>query len=120
MIDTMTGTMIDMHSHFFPAITREEAHAADAERAPWLAAEKGAESGHIMLGDKPFRPVYRALWDADFRVAELDAQGVQLQLVCATPVMFGYAWDAQRTADWAARMAETASLELAPERLAAA
>ena len=108
MIDTMTGTMIDMHSHFFPAITREEAHAADAERAPWLAAEKGAESGHIMLGDKPFRPVYRALWDADFRVAELDAQGVQLQLVCATPVMFGYAWDAQRTADWAARMNDRA------------
>ena len=108
MIDTMTGTMIDMHAHFFPAITREEAHAADAERAPWLAAEKGAESGHIMLGDKPFRPVYRALWDADFRVAELDAQGVQLQLVCATPVMFGYAWDAQRTADWAARMNDRA------------
>ena len=108
MIDTMTGTMIDMHSHFFPAITREEAHAADAARAPWLAAEKGAESGHIMLGDKPFRPVYRALWDADFRVAELDAQGVQLQLVCATPVMFGYAWDAQRTADWAARMNDRA------------
>ena len=100
--------MIDMHSHFLPAITREEAQAADAQRAPWLAAEPGADTGQIMLGDKPFRPVTRALWDADFRVAELDAQGVQMQVVCATPVMFGYAWEAARAADWAARMNDRA------------
>lgn len=93
-----------MHSHFFPRITREEAQAADAQRAPWLAAEAGADQGQIMLGDKPFRPVQRSLWDADLRVAELDAQGVQTQIVCATPVMFGYAWDAARAAEWAARM----------------
>ncbi len=97
-----------MHSHFLPAITREEAQAADAQRAPWLAAEAGADTGQIMLGDKPFRPVTRALWDADFRVAELDAQGVQMQVVCATPVMFGYAWDAARAADWATRMNDRA------------
>ncbi len=100
--------MIDMHSHFLPAITREEAQAADAQRAPWLAAEAGADTGQIMLGDKPFRPVTRALWDANFRVAELDAQGVQMQVVCATPVMFGYAWDAARAADWATRMNDRA------------
>ena len=100
--------MIDMHSHFLPAITREEAQAADAQRAPWLAAEPGADTGQIMLGDKPFRPVTRALWDADFRVAELDAQGVQMLVVCATPVMFGYAWEAARAADWATRMNDRA------------
>ena len=27
---------IDMHSHFFPRVTREEAAALDAARAPWL------------------------------------------------------------------------------------
>ncbi len=100
--------MIDMHSHFFPRITREEAHAADVQRAPWLAVEPGADQGQIMLGDKPFRPVQRTLWDADLRVAELDALGVQMQIVCATPVMFGYAWDALRAADWAARMNDRA------------
>ncbi len=30
--------------------------------------------------------------------------GVQLQIVCATPVMFGDKWDAARAADWAAQM----------------
>ena len=100
--------MIDMHSHFFPAITREEAHAAEPERAPWLAVEPGAALGQIMLADRPFRPVYRALWDADFRVAELDAQGVETQIVCATPVMFGYGWGAAKATDWAARMNDRA------------
>ena len=100
--------MIDMHSHFFPPIGRELAASVDRERAPWLKVDAGGDTGHIMLGDAPFRPVYRALWDADFRVTELDEQGVQMQVVCATPVMFGDAWEAARAADWAARMNEQA------------
>ncbi len=96
--------MIDMHSHCFPAITREEAHAVDAVRAPWLAVEPGGGRGQIMLGDKPFRPVLPTLWDPQRRLAEMDTLGVRAQVVCATPVMFGYAWDAAKAADWAARM----------------
>jgi aminocarboxymuconate-semialdehyde decarboxylase len=95
-----------MHAHCLPRITRDEAFAVDAERAPWLAIEPGGERGHIMLGDRRFRPVTASLWDPAVRVAELDAQGVQVQVVCATPVMFGYAWPAARAADWAARMNE--------------
>ena len=96
--------MIDMHSHCFPRISREEAFAVDAERAPWLQIEPNGQRGSIMLGDKPFRPVLPTLWDAPTRLAEMDAQGVDTQLVCATPVMFGYSWPAEKTAAWAARM----------------
>jgi len=98
--------MIDMHAHCLPHITRDEAFAVDAERAPWLEIDAGGERGHIMLGDQRFRPVNSSLWDPLRRVAELDAQGVAMQVVCATPVMFGYAWPADRAADWAARMNE--------------
>jgi aminocarboxymuconate-semialdehyde decarboxylase len=98
--------MIDMHAHCLPRIAREEALAVDAERAPWLAVEPGGERGHIMLGDRRFRPVTASLWDPAVRVAELDAQGVDVQVVCATPVMFGYAWPAAKAADWASRMNE--------------
>jgi aminocarboxymuconate-semialdehyde decarboxylase len=54
-------------------------------------------------------------------VAELDAQGVQLQVVCATPVMFGYAWPPARAAAWATRMNEhvLAYCAHAPARLKA-
>jgi aminocarboxymuconate-semialdehyde decarboxylase len=117
--------MIDVHSHCFPRITRDEAFAVDRARAPWLAVEpdgdSGKQRGSIMLGDEPFRPVQPPLWDASVRLAEMDAQGIDLQIVCATPVMFGYAWPAERTADWAARMNDhvLAFCAAAPKRLRA-
>ena len=55
--------MIDMHAHCLPRIARDEAFAVDAERAPWLEVEPGGERGHIMLGDRRFRPVTASLWD---------------------------------------------------------
>ena len=113
--------MIDMHAHCLPRISRDEAFAVDAERAPWLDVEAGGERGHIMLGERRFRPVTASLWDPAVRVAELDAQGVELQVVCATPVMFGYAWPAAQAAQWAQRMNEhvLAYCAHAPQRLKA-
>ena len=94
---------IDMHSHLFPAITREEALALDATQAPWLRIDD-ASTGMIMRGDKEFRPVHAPLWDADARVADLDKNGVDVQIVSATPIMFGYALDAAKVEAWSARM----------------
>jgi aminocarboxymuconate-semialdehyde decarboxylase len=114
-------TMIDMHSHCFPRITREQAFAVDAEKAPWLQVDPATGRGHIMLGDTPFRPVLPTLWDAQARLAEMDALGVAIQVVCATPVMFGYGWEADKAADWAARMNEQvlAFCAAAPQRFKA-
>lgn len=100
--------MIDIHSHFFPLISQAVAQQVDAERAPWLRVEDDGERGQIMLGDRSFRPVYRALWDADFRIQEMDAQGVDVQVICATPLMFGYSWEAAKAADWARQMNDEA------------
>lgn len=100
--------MIDMHAHFLPRIGRAEAQAVEPERAPWLAVAADGRSGQIMLGERAFRPVTPSLWDADERVRELDAQGVDLQIVCATPVMFGYAWEPARAGAWCARMNDSA------------
>lgn len=113
--------MIDMHAHCLPRISREQAAAVDAERAPWLAVDPDGRTGHIMVGDRRFRPVTASLWDPAVRVAELDAQGVDVQIVCATPVMFGYGWPADRAADWAQRMNELVLgyCAAAPKRLRA-
>lgn len=99
---------IDMHAHFFPRITREEAAALDADKAPWLAVDDDGESGHIMAGDRKFRPVYRALWDPALRIEEMDRNGLAMQIVCATPIMFGYGYDARAAATWARRMNDLA------------
>jgi aminocarboxymuconate-semialdehyde decarboxylase len=109
-----------MHTHFFPRITREEAARLDPARAPWLQTSADG-TGHIMQGDKPFRPVYAALWDPARRIEEMDRDDVDIQLFCATPVMFGYAYPIERAAPWAERMNDRA-LEFAahaPARLKA-
>ena len=102
----MTAERIDVHAHLFPRITREEAAAADP-RAPWLA-DHGDGTGHIMQGDARFRPVQAQLWDPRARLQWMDATGIDVQFVCATPVMFGYAWEVARAAAWAQRMNDRA------------
>ncbi|GAA0506474.1 amidohydrolase family protein [Pigmentiphaga daeguensis] len=110
-----------MHAHHFPRITREEAAALSVERAPWLQVAPDGKTGDIMRADKPFRPVYDALWDPQARLAEMDAQGVDIQITCATPIMFGYEFTPEKVLPWAQRMNDLA-LEFcaaAPKRLVA-
>ena len=68
--------MIDIHSHFFPRISKAEAHAVDPERAPWVTVDADGRKGQIMVGERPFRPVHDELWDADARVRALDRAGI--------------------------------------------
>lgn len=82
-------TVIDMHSHFFPMSDPAYAKAAEGGGLPWLH-ETGPGEGMIRVGAKPFRPVREALWNPAKRLEELDANGIDIQVVCATPVMFGY------------------------------
>jgi len=113
-------TVIDMHTHFFPRITREEAAALDPQRAPWLRVEADG-SGQIMAGDKPFRPVQAMLWEVARRLEAMDRDGIDVQIFCATPVMFGYAYPAAAALAWCQRMNDRA-LEFAahaPQRLKA-
>ena len=110
--------MIDIHSHFFPPITREEAARLDPQGAPWLQIS-AAEQGMIITGSKPFRPVGSALWDPVRRIAEMDQAGVDQQIMCATPVMFGYNYPIELALPWAQRMNDYAIALCAhhPQRL---
>ncbi|WP_271910903.1 amidohydrolase family protein [Vreelandella alkaliphila] len=108
---------IDIHSHFMPRISQAEAAQLDPERAPWLKTE--GRNGQIMVGDKPFRPVNDLLWDAEQRLGYLDEQGLDVQIMCATPVMFGYDQSVSRAMPWA-RLMNDKALEMtvtAPDRL---
>ncbi|OFA03476.1 amidohydrolase family protein [Duganella phyllosphaerae] len=110
---------IDIHSHFFPRVSQQDAAGYHDGSAPWLQIDDGGATGSIMVGDKAFRPVYQALWDPAFRLEEMDQQGIDIQIACATPVLFGYTWQAAQAADWARRMNDLA-LEFAahnPDRL---
>jgi aminocarboxymuconate-semialdehyde decarboxylase len=112
---------IDMHAHLFPPISQEEAARLDAENAPWLAIDADGQHGQIMTGNRKFRPVYRALWDPELRIEEMDRHGLDTQIVCATPIMFGYRYPAKDAYAWTRRMNDLAIEHCAyrPERLKA-
>ncbi|MFF4240773.1 amidohydrolase family protein [Actinomadura geliboluensis] len=91
-------TVIDVHAHVFPELTRDEGSVLADEGQPWLRLDGGA--GMMMSGDEEYRPVGAALWDPARRVADMDAAGVDVQAVSSTPLMFGYAAEPSRAADW--------------------
>ncbi|MGH8721212.1 MAG: amidohydrolase family protein [Burkholderiales bacterium] len=106
----MTPRAIDMHSHFFP---REWEDLGRRFGGEWPSMKHlGGGKAMVMLGQKEFRPVYAACWDAATRLAEMDRDGIDLQVMCATPVLFAYARPAAQ-ALYCAQLFNDAGLELA-------
>ena len=65
----------------------------------------------LMSGDKDFRPVTKACWDRDARLADLDAANVDVQLISATPILFQWHRPLAAAVD-AARHFNDAALEM--------
>ncbi len=112
--------VIDMHSHFFPLMDAAYRAWAETEGLPWLHDAGGGE-GFIMQGANEFRPVDDILWDPARRVDALDAQGIDLQIICATPIMFGYNRPAAKALECAQRFNDAALTfcNYAPDRMKA-
>jgi aminocarboxymuconate-semialdehyde decarboxylase len=65
----------------------------------------------LMKGGDDFRPVYSACWDAATRLEEMDRDGVGQQIICATPLLFGYERPAEQ-ALYCAQLFNDAALEI--------
>lgn len=108
----MTPRAIDMHSHFFP---REWEDLGKRFGGDWPSMKHlGGGKAMVMMGDKEFRPVYSACWDAATRLEEMDRDGIDLQVMCSTPVLFAYARPAAQ-AQYCAQLFNDAGLELAAQ-----
>ena len=64
-----------------------------------------------MLGNREFRSITSACWDAGVRLADMDRDGVDLQIVSATPVLFAYGRPAEHAME-CARIFNDALLDL--------
>jgi aminocarboxymuconate-semialdehyde decarboxylase len=102
---------IDMHSHFFPREWEDLGRRFGTPDWPWMK-HLGAGKAMVMLGEREFRPVYSACWDASKRLEEMDRDGIDLQVMCSTPVLFAYARPAAQ-ALYCAQLFNDAALELA-------
>lgn len=109
--------MIDVHTHYVPQGWPNLADHAGPQ-APWLRIETEADAT-IMMGSREFRRIQANCWDAQLRLRDMDADGVDAQIVSPTPAFFQYA----RSGEQAARIARVfndLALEIvapAPDRL---
>jgi len=102
--------VIDIHNHFFPQTWPDLVARFGTPDWPWI---KHTEPGkaEIMVGNKFFRSIYSACWDPDVRLNEMDRDGIDLQIISATPVLFAYNRPAAHALD-CAQMFNDAALEL--------
>jgi aminocarboxymuconate-semialdehyde decarboxylase len=100
----------DIHTHFFPESWPDlEARFATPD---WPSIKHtGPGKAAIMIGNRVFRQVTSACWDANVRLEEMDRDGVTKQIVSATPVLFAYNREPQQALE-CARLFNDAALEL--------
>ncbi|MFN8059868.1 MAG: amidohydrolase family protein [Vicinamibacterales bacterium] len=80
---------VDIHSHFFPEAVPDFAGRFGTSGWPWVRRD-GETRATIMIDEREFRPITSACWDVDVRLEDMDRDGVDLQILCATPLMFAY------------------------------
>jgi aminocarboxymuconate-semialdehyde decarboxylase len=102
--------VIDIHNHFFPRAWPDLAARYGTPNWPWI---KHTEAGkaEIMVGDRFFRQIDSACWDPEVRLNEMDRDGVEMQVLSATPVLFAYERPVEHALD-CARLFNDAALEL--------
>lgn len=76
--------VIDVHTHYVPRGWPELGPGL-----PHLAVESERDAV-IMVGSREFRRIQSDCWDAQVRLADMDADGVDAQVVSPTPVFFSY------------------------------
>jgi aminocarboxymuconate-semialdehyde decarboxylase len=76
--------IIDVHSHFVP-----NGWPDLGDGRPWLRADSERDAV-IMVGSTEFRRIQSDCWDAEVRLADMDRDGVEAQVVSPTPVFFSY------------------------------
>jgi aminocarboxymuconate-semialdehyde decarboxylase len=91
---------VDVHTHLVPKGWPDLAEACGGTGWPWLRIDS-ERAAMIMVGETEFRPVGPQAWDTGVRRTDMDADGIDLQVVSPTPVFFGY----ERPAGQAVRLA---------------
>ena len=81
--------VIDIHNHFFPREWPDLAARFGTPDWPWIKHTDPGKA-EIMVGNRFFRQIYSACWDPEVRLAEMDRDGIDMQVISATPVLFAY------------------------------
>jgi aminocarboxymuconate-semialdehyde decarboxylase len=102
--------VIDIHNHFFPSSWPDLAARYGTPDWPWIKPTEPGKAD-IMVGDRFFRHIDSACWDPEVRLRDMDRDGIDLQIISATPVLFAYERPVEHALD-CARLFNDAALEL--------
>lgn len=80
---------IDVHTHYVPKTWPDLSTHVGPGTWPWMRVDSERDA-MIMVGTSEFRRVGDDCWDAEVRLADMDADGVEVQVVSPTPVFFNY------------------------------
>ena len=89
----IAGPVVDVHTHVVPNRWPDLAVVTGSDGWPWLRVDS-EKAAMIMVGDGEYRPIGAACWSAAERLADMDADGIDRQVVSPTPLFFGYQRDA--------------------------
>jgi len=102
--------VIDIHNHFFPRTWPDLAARYGTPNWPSIRHTEAGKAD-IMVGDRFFRHIYAACWDPEVRLQEMDRDGVEMQVISATPVLFAYDRPVEHALD-CAQLFNDSALEL--------
>lgn len=105
--------VIDIHNHFVPHRWPDLAEKFGGEW-PWMK-HLDDRNAMMMFGKREFRPVTSALWDAQQRLEDMDRDGIDIQVISATPVLFAYGRAPEQAVE-CARIFNDAARELCAHR----
>lgn len=109
--------VVDIHSHFIPKEWENLQKKFGGDDWPWLSHTESnlnntqPEKAMLMKGKQAFRPVYSACWDAQVRLDEMDRDGVDKQIISATPILFAYDRPVEQ-ASYCAQLFNDAALDI--------
>ncbi|MGC1965866.1 MAG: tryptophan 2,3-dioxygenase family protein [Candidatus Acidiferrales bacterium] len=100
----------DIHAHFFPESWPDLAARFGTPDWPCIK-HTGPGKAVIMLGEREFRRITSACWDVSVRLEQMDRDGIDHQIISATPVLFAYNCEPQDALE-CARLFNDAALEM--------
>jgi aminocarboxymuconate-semialdehyde decarboxylase len=102
--------VIDVHTHFFPRSWPDLDARYGGKNWPSIRHTEPGKAV-VLLGDRVFRDIDAGCWDPEVRLQHMDRDGVDYQVVSATPVLFAYDRDPEDALD-CARIFNDLALEL--------
>jgi len=88
-LNTPTPPLIDIHSHFVPDGFPGAPDDETAKRWPCMCHNPDG-SALLKLGSDPFRTLDNRSWAMDRRIADMDADGVAMQVLSPMPELLSY------------------------------